>query len=142
VASPDPALLTAPATVGGALVMLFAAGGIAAWGYIRSKLIPKEAAIVGGVIGGNDLRLIVEGIARVQAVGERAIDMQEAVRDSTDRVERSVRDLTSSNERTAQAAAMALIKNADETRRVADRIDALMRLFPPAAMPPGRWTDP
>ncbi len=126
--------------------MLAGAIAVAAWSYIKARLIPEakaqvEASLVGGAIGGNDLRLILESVQRLETIGTAGNAALDDCQQSTDRVERAVRDLTASNERTAQMAAQALTKTGEETRRVAEKIDSLMRGQTAASLPPGRWSE-
>lgn len=137
-ASPPAETALTVTSVGGAAVLLAGAIGVWATSYIKSKLQPvqpkpAEATIVAGAFSGsNDTRLILETLNRIALFSEQ--DVQ-----ATDRVERAVRDLTASNERTGQRAAEALSDSGDETRRIGEAINKLMRNTRPADMPPGRW---
>jgi hypothetical protein len=128
--------------------MLAGAAGVAAWSYIKARLIPEmkanaEAALVGGVIGGNELRLIVESLGRIEGVGAKTNAALDDCKEATDDVERAVRDHAASAARDASNAAQALMETHKEARRAADLVDKMMRDRPPAPMPPGRWvSDP
>ncbi len=141
---PDPTAIVSAPTVGGAIILLAGAAGVAAWSYIKGRLVPTpaktEAALVGGVIGGNDLRQVVESLARIEAIGQQANDKLDDCRDATGDVERAVRDHAASAGRDAANAASALTETHREARRAADLVDKMMRDRPPAPMPPGLWT--
>jgi hypothetical protein len=144
---PDPAALLSAPTIGGALVLLASAIAVASWSYIKSRLlvpaiVKTEAAIVGGVIGGNDLRLIAESLSRLESIGTKTNAALEDCQHSTENVERAVRDHAASAARDAANAASALTETHKEARRAADLVDRLMQSRQPAPMPPVRWTDP
>ena len=142
---PDANTVGALQSVGGALVLLAGAIGVAAWSYIKARLLPEvkakaEATLVGGVIGGNELRLVVEALARLESIGQQANAKLDDCRDAAGDVERAVRDHAASAARDASNAASALTETHKEARRAADLVDRLMRQRPPAADPTGRWT--
>ena len=92
----DPnALLTNP-TIGGAIIMLLGAIGVASWSYIKARLLPEaktkvEATLVGGVIGGNDVRLVVEALGRLEKIGQQTTEAVDDCKRATEDVERAVR---------------------------------------------------
>jgi hypothetical protein len=139
---PDP-LLSAQ-SISGAIIMIAGAVGVAAWSYIKARLIPElkdktGATLVGGVIGGNELRLIVESLSRLEGTGAKTNAALDDCKQSTDDVERAVRDHAASAARDASNAAQALMETHKEARRAADLVDKMMRDRQPAPMPPGRW---
>jgi hypothetical protein len=118
---------SAPAWLWGLFyVVLLVVAGLVFWRSVakpkgEAKAATSEATIIAGAFGSpNDMRIVLEELKRIGAFVEVSNKLADDALDATRDVERAVRDHCASDERAAARAADALIRSADETRRLGD----------------------